>query len=260
MVSTMTTSRSYHFCNPNNCNDKRSSSKRRMTQPRSLPLVLAVLMTLSAILHPTSAFSLSSNSNNLNHKCFGSAGSGLFQPEHRTTRIPSFNVLMAVSSSDSIDTSSSSPDDNDDDGTRMRDSIRKLTGISLTALRATMRAATGISSTAICASAFAIYATALAASGVWIRNVMKTMLAPFPASVRFFLQFFLVLYYAPLYIIRNLTGPTRKNARKKREEFLEGWNDAVKAAEDKSISWPLDLGGNNDGFIDADFEKVEDSP
>jgi hypothetical protein len=127
--------------------------------------------------------------------------------------------------------------------------VRKLTGVSLTALRATMRAATGISSTAI-------YASALAASGVWIRTVMKTMLAPFPASVRFFLQFFLVLYYAPLYIVRNLTGPTRKNARKKREEFLEGWNDAVKAAEIKSTSWPLDI-DTQDGFIDADFERVD---
>jgi hypothetical protein len=169
-----------------------------------------------------------------------------------TTRIPSLNVLLAVSSSDSIDTSSSSSPDNDNDGS-LRDNVRKLTGVSLTALRATMRAATGISSTAV-------YATALAASGVWIRTVMKTILAPFPASVRFFLQFFLVLYYAPLYILRNLTGPTRKNARKKREEFLDGWNDAVKAADQKSTSWPLDLGGNKDGFIDADFEKVEDSP
>jgi hypothetical protein len=84
---------------------------------------------------------------------------------------------------------------------------------------------------------------------------MKTILAPIPASVRFFLQFFLVLYYAPLYIVRNLTGPTRKNAHKKRKEFLEGWNDAVKAAEEKSTSWPLDP--NKDGFIDAEIEKVD---
>ena len=246
MVSTLKTSRSYHNCNPNHYNYKSSSSNLRMTQIRSLPLVLTVLMTLSAILQPTSAFSLSSS----NNKCFRLAGSGLFQSEHMKTRIPSLNILLASSRSDSINTSSSSPD-SDSDGT-LRDSVRKLTGVSLTALRATMRAATGISSTAV-------YATALAASGVWIRTVMKTILAPFPASVRFFLQFFLVLYYAPLYILRNLTGPTRKNARKKREEFLDGWNDAVKAADEKSTSWPLDL-GNKDGVIDADFEKVEDSP
>jgi hypothetical protein len=153
----------------------------------------------------------------------------------------------------------------------MRDNVRTLTGVSLTALRATMRAATGISSTAV-------YATALAASGVWIRTVTKVLLAPVPASVRFFLQFFLVLYYAPLYVLRNLTGPTRKNARKKHEEFLEGWTDAVKAADEKSTSWPLDLpldpdldldpdlgndeheNENEDGVIDADFEKIEDSP
>jgi hypothetical protein len=248
MVSTMTTSRSYRMCNPNHYNYKSSSSKVRMTHPRSLSLVLTVLMTLSMILQPTSAFSLSNNNRN---KCFRSAESGLFQLEHRTTRRNTLNLFMAVSNSDSIDTSSSSPD-NDNYGT-LRDNLRKVTGVSLTALRATTRAATGISSTAV-------YATALAASGVWIRTAMKTMMAPVPASVRFFLQFFLVLYYAPLYILRNLTGPTRKNARKKREEFLEGWNDAVKAAEEKSTSWPLDLGHQDDGVIDADFEKVQDSP
>jgi hypothetical protein len=244
MVSTMRTSRSYQFCSPIHCDYRSTSSKLRMTHHRSLTLVLAVLMTLSMILQPTSAFSLSNNKN----KCsFRSARIGQKSTIPNSLMPHSLNILLASSSSDSIDTSSSSAPDNENDGT-FRDNIRKLTGVSLTALRATMRAATGISSTAI-------YASALAASGVWIRTVMKTILAPIPASVRFFLQFFLVLYYAPLYIVRNLTGPTRKNAHKKREEFLEGWNDAVKAAEEKSTSWPLDP--NKDGFIDAEIEKVD---
>lgn len=153
---------------------------------------------------------------------------------------------LLASSSPDIDASSSSPDN---DKSALRDSVRKLTGVSLTALRATMRAATGISLTLI-------YASTLAATGAWIRNVTKVILARFPASFRYFLQPILVFYYAPLFILRNLTGPTRKNARKKREEFLDGWKDAVKTAEEKSTSWPLYL-DNKDGYIDADFERVE---
>jgi hypothetical protein len=157
-----------------------------------------------------------------------------------TTRI---NSLNAPESFDS-EPSSLSPDNDD----TTRDRLRKLTGVSLTALRATMRAATGISSTAI-------YASTKAATGAWIRTIMKAILAPFPASFRYFLQPFLVLYYAPLFILRIWTGPTRKLRRKKHEEFLEGWKHAVKSADEKSTNWPLRL--DKDGYIEAASEEVD---
>lgn len=60
-----------------------------------------------------------------------------------------------------------------------------------------------------------------------------------------------MLYYTPLFILRNLTGPTRKRARDSHEHFIEGWKNAVKAAEDAQEDgyWPVHV--NDDGVIEA---------
>jgi hypothetical protein len=134
----------------------------------------------------------------------------------------------------------------------LRSSLRALTGFSLTAVREAARAATGISLTFI-------YASTLAATGVWIRQTMKLILAPFPAWFRYFVQPFLVLYYAPLFILRNLTGPTRKRARSVHKHAIESWKDAVVAAADRtaSIKWPLlDDGSLKEGFSDVDIRDA----
>jgi hypothetical protein len=251
LMSTMKTSRSYPIHNSIHSNCKVSSSKMSMNHHRLFPLVLSVLMAL--IVQPTSAFSSPAWSNNNNNKwCFRSAGIGkstttkntpmkLFRSDKIAETKTSLNVFLAAASSGSdIDPSP--------DNTKLRDRVRQITGVSLTALRATMRTATGISLSAI-------YASTLAVTGSWIRTIMTVILAPLPAWFRYFVQPFLVLYYAPLLILRNLCGPTRKNARKVHEEVLEGWKRAVETADEKSAYWPVHL--DKDGYIEKDFDEVD---
>lgn len=84
---------------------------------------------------------------------------------------------------------------------------------------------------------------------------MKVIFGIFPAWFRYFLQPFLVLYYAPLFILRNLTGPTRQRARKTHEYFVEGWKEAVETADTKSSYWPIHLRG--DGSLEKDFDELD---
>jgi hypothetical protein len=239
----MKTSRSKQRCNNIHCNFKLSSIKLRMRPLRILPLILAVLIALLAILQPTSGFALKNN-NNFRKAEIGQKSSmpnppiSLFQSE----RLHSLNVSPASSGPD-VDPSSSSDNDNS-----LRVRVRKLTGVSLTAFRATMRTATGISLTVI-------YVSTKVATGNKIRTIMKTILAPLPTSLRYFLQPLLVLYYAPLFILRSLTGPTRKNAQTVHEEFLKSRRRAVETADKRSAYWPLHL--DKDGYIEADFEEVD---
>mmetsp|Transcript_23184 Transcript_23184/g.66537 ORF Transcript_23184/g.66537 Transcript_23184/m.66537 type:complete len:233 (-) Transcript_23184:59-757(-) len=141
----------------------------------------------------------------------------------------------------------SEPSQNDETSSKLtvRDRLRKATGFSLTAFRAAWRAATGISLTAV-------YGTAVAASGLWIRKFTSAVLSVFPAWFRYFLQPFLVLYYFPMFIIRGLTGPTRKEAKAKHVAVKESWRDAIdfaKATEEDGY-WPVKV--NEKG----DFELV----
>jgi len=129
----------------------------------------------------------------------------------------------------------------------VRGRLRKLTGFSLTALRATLRAATGFSLTAL-------RATLRAATGISVTGTMKTILGLFPTWFRYFLQPFLVLYYAPLMILRGLVGPTRTaraDARAAHEAIVEGWKDAVRVAEGAQEGgyWPVHV--DDDGNIIA---------
>ena len=126
---------------------------------------------------------------------------------------------------------------------KLRDSLRQATGFSLTVFRATLRGITGISLTAI-------YASTIAVTGLWIRKVTSIILSVFPSWFRYFLQPFLVLYYAPLFIVRNLTGPTRKRARQQHTNVLEGWKDAVEYAEQTKQDgyWPVVVSA--DGYFE----------
>jgi len=115
----------------------------------------------------------------------------------------------------------------------LRDMLRKATGFSLTACRASTRAATGISLSAL-------YGSSMAATSDVVRKTMKWMLSPFPTWFRYFLQPFLVFYYTPLFIVRNLTGPTRHRALESHEAVIQGWKAAVVAAEKSSNGyWPV---------------------
>lgn len=130
----------------------------------------------------------------------------------------------------------------------LRNQLRSITGFSLTALRKTMRAATGISLTAV-------YASTLAVTGAWIRQTMRLILAPLPAWFRYFVQPFLVMYYAPLFVLRNVTGPTRKQAKTTHEHFLEGWKEAVETADRTSSYWPMHL--DSEGNFEKDMAELD---
>lgn len=172
---------------------------------------------------------------------FRSLGAG--QP--KSQRLTSLGTSLSVMASMQQDEGTAGGKKN------LRARLRQLTGFSLTALRATLRAATGISITAVWASTFA-------ATGAWIRQTMRLVLAPFPAWFRYFLQPFLVLYYAPLFIVRNLTSPSRNERKRKHELFVEGWKHAVEVADESSSYFPLHVSKDKDGAVfESDMEELD---
>ena len=140
--------------------------------------------------------------------------------------------------------SSTKQTDDNDNQQPLRSRLRRATGFSLTAFRRTMRAATGISLTAI-------YASTLAATSKWVRTAMALILSFLPPSFRYFLQPFLILYYAPLFILRSLTGPTGKKARESHEVLVDSFKAAVDAAEKKADGyWPVHVNGRNSSWFE----------
>jgi len=161
-------------------------------------------------------------------------------------RIPKItHVYSSISSSSVTDYSSSSSDD-DTTKTTSRSKLRQITGFSFTALRTTLRAATGISLTALRISIRA--ATGISLSGI-ISSTNRRMLEILSPSLRYFVQPFLIAYYAPLLMIRYwLVGPSRQyveDSRNGHERIVEGWRKAVEAAERASADGyrPVHLNG-----------------
>jgi len=125
----------------------------------------------------------------------------------------------------------------DDTQPPLRRRLRRATGFSLTACRKACRAATGL-------SASAIYATALAATSKYVRTFMTALISIFPPWFRYFLQPFLIMYYAPLLILRNFAGPTGRSARKSHEVLVESFKSAVDVAEKQADGyWPVHVTG-----------------
>jgi len=125
-----------------------------------------------------------------------------------------------------------------------RNRLRQATGFSFTVFRATLRGITGISLTAL-------YAGAIAASGLWIRQTMSVLLSVFPSGFRYFLQPFLVMYYTPLILVKSLTSPTnRKQAVAKHNSVRDVWKDAVVVAEKTKNDgyWPVVV--DDDGYFE----------
>ena len=136
---------------------------------------------------------------------------------------------------------------NQDNG-HYRARLRDITGFSLTAFRAVLRTMTGISLTAI-------YASALALSGAWIRTIMASFLGLWPTWMRYFVQPLLILWYAPLLILRTMTGPNRTNARLSHEHFVEGWKKAVIIADGNSQYWPIHVNEQNE--LESDIPELD---
>mmetsp|Transcript_2565 Transcript_2565/g.5068 ORF Transcript_2565/g.5068 Transcript_2565/m.5068 type:complete len:231 (-) Transcript_2565:133-825(-) len=156
-------------------------------------------------------------------------------------------VLFAFKSHSSLYEATGSEDPSERNENSLRSSLRKATGFSLTALRATCRAATGISLSAI-------YLATVAATGEWIRQTTKFVLSIFPPWMRYFVQPFLILYYVPMFILRNLTGPTRRRAQKTHEAVLDSWKDAVQKADETVTYWPMHV---DDEGIYSDMNELD---
>ena len=114
----------------------------------------------------------------------------------------------------------------------LRATLRGITGFSLTALRTSLRAATGIS----------------------ITSTTKAIVGLFPLWFRYFMQPFLVLYYAPLMLMRSWVGETKTSKAEKRaahEKLVEGWKHAIEVAEAAQANeyWPIHV--DEDGNIVA---------
>ncbi|GKY94666.1 hypothetical protein MPSEU_000432000 [Mayamaea pseudoterrestris] len=104
-------------------------------------------------------------------------------------------------------------------------------------------------------SATAIYTSAVALSGAWIRTIMALVLNIWPTWLRYFVQPFLVLYYAPLLILRNLAGPNRSNARRSHDHFVEGWKRAVQVADGSTQYWPVHVNSANE--LESDISELD---
>jgi hypothetical protein len=149
---------------------------------------------------------------------------------HRATSIAS---SYSVSSTDDVQQSP-------------RSKLRQLTGFSLTALRSTLRTATGFSLTTF-------RATLRAATGISLSELisvsLRRILGILSPSLRYFLQPLLVMYYAPLLMVRYwMVGPSKQyveESRKGHEKLIDGWRKAVQAAERANSDeyWPVHLNG-----------------
>jgi hypothetical protein len=74
--------------------------------------------------------------------------------------------------------------------------------------------------------------------------------------LRYFLQPLLVLYYAPLFVVRNWAGSsTRRQARLAHEQLVNEWKRAVDKADHTLAYWPVHL--DKDGYIEADSQEVD---
>jgi len=186
-------------------------------------LLFAAILALSA-----SAFQQQRTSFGLSRSATNAWGSQPIQNNSRNPYGVSLESAHFASESEIETTSVSVP-------RMVRNKLRQATGFSFTVFRATLRGITGISLSAL-------YAGALAATGLWIRKAMSTVLSVFPSGFRYFLQPFLVLYYTPLILLRSLTSPkTRKRAVAKHETVLEAWKEAVAVADktEKDGYWPV---------------------
>ncbi len=127
-------------------------------------------------------------------------------------------------------------DQNNNDGNQTnpamlpRRVISATTGLSLSAFRTTLRTLTGVS----------------------ISALFKKVIGVLPPSLRYFVQPFLILYYTPLTIMKAFIGSTKNaksDARASHEKLVEGWRDAIRAADAKIENWPIHVAA--DGTIDT---------
>lgn len=123
--------------------------------------------------------------------------------------------------------------------------LGRLTGLSMTAIRKSVRTTTGLSITAL-------RTTLRGLTGVSVNASLKTLFGVFPPWFRYFLQPFFIMYYTPLMICKYFIGSkkgAKEDALASHEKIVEGWKDAIKAAELAQDFWPLHV--TEDGKIES---------
>mmetsp|Transcript_22914 Transcript_22914/g.48299 ORF Transcript_22914/g.48299 Transcript_22914/m.48299 type:complete len:262 (-) Transcript_22914:131-916(-) len=145
---------------------------------------------------------------------------------------------------------SSVSNNNEEQPSSPRSKLRQLTGFSLTAFRTTLRTATGFSLTAFRTTLRTLTGISLSQT---ISGTMRRILEILHPGLRYFLQPLLIMYYAPLLMIRYwMVGPSQayvEESRSGHEKVVEGWRRAVEVAEKANLGgyWPVHL--NEDGTI-----------
>jgi hypothetical protein len=82
-----------------------------------------------------------------------------------------------------------------------------------------------------------IHSIALAATGAWIRQALRALLSPIPTSVRYFLQPFMILYFAPLYALKAMTAPPRQQAPRHHEVYVSNWEEDIANTNARPDYW-----------------------
>jgi len=240
--------------------------------------MVPVVLVLQAILVPVSSFSVSgsrssgsgsrattsivNDHHNVNNAACLSFQTPMTLNQRRSTTAVAVPVqLQSLSNNKRSISSSSSPlfmqkttasDDNDDDDVEEMGLptygglIGTLTGISLSAIRQSFRTTTGLSLTAT--------RTALRGlTGVSVTASMRMLFGVFPPWFRYFLQPFFILYYTPLMIVKcfllGSTKTSKEEALAAHEKVIEGWKDAIRAAEQMQEYFPLHV--SDEGKIES---------
>lgn len=145
--------------------------------------------------------------------------------------------------------------DGENSGTSIRKELGQLTGLSITVIRASVRATTGLSITAM-----RTFLRTL--TGVSVTGTMKALFGLLPPWARYFLQPFLIMYYAPLVILKGLVGSTsssKKDDRASHEQLVDYWKEAIQMAENRSASWPLHVMADGSLQYDLDDDRMNDA-
>jgi len=166
----------------------------------------------------------------------------------KTTSVMKYNKGRIITMSPLFNTPTAINNDHDNDDENLPTYgglLGKITGVSMSAIRQSVRTTTGLSLTAT--------RTALRTlTGVSVTATMKHLFGIFPPWFRYFLQPFFIMYYTPLMILKYFIG-SHKNAKKEafaaHEKIVEGWKDAIRAAEVAQEFWPLHI--TEDGQIES---------
>lgn len=176
----------------------------------------------------------------------------------RSHESPLFSATLGNSDSSylsMVQNDGSNDADGENSGTSIRKELGKLTGLSITVIRASVRATTGLSITAI-----RTFLRTL--TGVSVTGTMKALFGLLPPWGRYFLQPFLILYYAPLVILKGLVGSTsssKKDDRASHEQLVDYWKEAIQMAESRSASWPLHVMADGSLQYDLEDENMNDA-